>query len=68
MLGVYEEKKGSKIAETVQSLPRQDIIVLRAAVQCYGDIGEEKSASVKELYEETELESHACGAGKIDMK
>ena len=52
----------------LSSLPRQDIIVLHAAVLLFGDNGEEKSVQVKSLFEETELECEVREAGKMEMK
>ena len=52
----------------LSSLPRQDIIVLHAAVLLFCDNGEEKSVQVKSLFEETELECEVREAGKMEMK
>lgn len=68
MLRIYEQKHGSKIAEILASLPRQDAIVLNAAVLLFGDSGEEKSAQLKMLFEETEMECEVREVEKMDFK
>ena len=42
ILDVYEEKHGSKIAKTLKSQSRQNIMLLRALSELFEDVGEEK--------------------------
>jgi len=54
MLEVYEKKYNKHIAEKIANLPDQDIIVLRASVNLFTDLGEEKRISYKQLFDEIE--------------
>ena len=48
--------------------PRQNIIVLHAAVLLIGDSEEENPAQIKELFEETQIECEVREAEKMTMQ
>lgn len=68
LLKIYEQKTNNKIAKILQSLPRQDIIVLHAAVLVFGDVSGDKGVKLMQLYEETEMECDVRESPKIDMR
>lgn len=49
-------------------MPNQKLIILHAAVVLFESEGEEKSALLKSLFEETEMECSLREAQKIDMR
>ena len=56
MLEVFETKYTDHVEKKIKGLPEQDDIVLKAAVNLFSDVGEEKRVSYKQLFDETESE------------
>ena len=50
MLDVFEAKHGSKIAGTLRSQPRQNLMLLKAIAGVFEDEGEEKLVSFSKIF------------------
>ena len=50
ILDVYEIKHGSKIAGTLRSQPRQNLMLLRAIAGVFEDHGEEKIVAYSQIF------------------
>ena len=51
MLDVFEAKHGSKIAGTLRSQPRQNLMLLKAIAGVFEDEGEEKLVSFSKIFQ-----------------
>ena len=67
MVEIHAEKTSSKVAQILQKLPRQDLIVLSAAVVLFEE-REEEGATLHVLFQETEMECDVRGQPKIEMR
>jgi hypothetical protein len=49
---IFDSKKGLRVRDTLNTLPRQDIIVLDSICNLLDDIGEEKVLTIDQLYQD----------------
>jgi len=50
IISIFDSKKGLRVRDTLNTLPRQDIIVLDSICNLLDDIGEEKVLTIDQLY------------------
>ena len=68
MIDVFEDKKGVKLADTLKSLPSQNLFVLDCICNLFDAEGEEKLLSIDQLMTEIRSYFHKFSLQRIDQK
>lgn len=53
LVGIFDQKKGSKVEDMLKALPQQNLYVLDSLVNLFDFYGEEKSLTFDKILEET---------------
>lgn len=68
LIGIFDQKKGSKVEDMLKALPQQNLYVLDSLVNLFDYLGEEKALTFDQILEETLGYCKNYGLQKIDQQ